>query len=477
MHPDPHHAPAMVIDDARRADDGVVTEMILRLRGALRGEVITPDDRRYDRARAVFLAGVDDRPALIARAVDAADVAAVVRVAATTGVELAIRSGGHSGAGHSTTDGGVMLDLTALTSLEIDPVQRTAWAGTGLTAGVYTRAVARHGLATGFGDAGTVGIGGITLGGGIGLLTRRYGLTIDSLLGAEVVTADGGIRHIDATAHPDLFWAIRGGGGNFGVVTRLRFRLHPVDAVVGGALVLPATPESITRFVATADAAPDGLTTIANITPCPPLPSVAAAQHGRLVVMATFAFVGEPADGWAVIDHFRALAVPLADTVRETAYPELLSTGDVGPRPIVESRSVFLDHLDLTDARAIVDHLGASDAPLRVVQVRVLGGAAARVPVRATAFAHRRRRILATIVSSCDGPDDRPDRRRWVEQLSSTLDHGDRGAYVNFLGDEGPARVRDAYPGWTWERLRVVKGRYDPGNLFRRNHNIPPLRP
>ena len=225
------------------------TISISRLRDSLDGRVIYPDDPGYDEARAVFSGGIDRRPAVIARVASAADVSRVVSLARETGLELAVRSGGHSDAGHSTTDGGIVLDLSGMKGLHIDAAGRAAWAETGLTAGDYTEAAGEHGLATGFGDTGSVGIGGITLGGGIGYLVRKHGLTVDDLLAAEVVTADGRLLRADADTHPDLFWAIRGGGGNFGVATRFCFRLHEVDTVVGGMLMLPATPETISSVM------------------------------------------------------------------------------------------------------------------------------------------------------------------------------------------------------------------------------------
>src|SRR3954451_8498746 len=216
----------------------------------LKGQVLTAKDPAYDEARTVFAAHIDRRPALIGRVKGPDDIARLIAHASETGAELAVRSGGHSPAGHGVSDGGIVIDLSALRSFEVDPARRTAWAGAGLTAGRFTVAAGEHGLATSFGDTGSVGIGGITLAGGIGFLVRKHGLTIDSLLAAEIVTADGRLRRVDAETEPDLFWALRGGGGNFGVVTRLKYRLHPIDTVLGGLLVLPATPEVIAGFVA-----------------------------------------------------------------------------------------------------------------------------------------------------------------------------------------------------------------------------------
>src|SRR6266542_6516009 len=256
---------------------------ITELRAEITGRVIAPDDAEYDEARTVFYGGIGRRSAVIVRVADGTDVSKVVILARETGLPLAVRSGGHSLAGHSVCDGGIVLDLTDMKTLDIDVAGRTAWADTGLTAAEFSTATGAHGLGIGFGDTGSVGIGGITLGGGVGYLVRKHGLTIDDLLAADIVTADGQLRRVDATTHPDLFWAIRGGGGNFGVATRFQFRLHEIGTIVGGMLLLPATPDVIHSFIAEAEAAPDELSTIANIMPAPPMPFVPAEQHGRLV--------------------------------------------------------------------------------------------------------------------------------------------------------------------------------------------------
>jgi len=448
---------------------------VAQLRAVLDGGVIAPGDDGYDEARRVFYGKFDRRPAAIVRAADATDVSRVVTLARETGVELAVRSGGHSLAGHSTTDGGIVLDLRRMTALDLDARARTAWAQTGLTAGAYTAAAGAYGLATGFGDTGSVGIGGITLGGGVGFLVRKHGLTIDDLLAAELVTADGELLRVDAETHPDLFWAIRGGGGNVGVATRFRFRLHPVDTIVGGLLVLPATPEVIASFVAEAQVAAEELSTIANIMPAPPAPFLPAEAHGRLVLMALMCYAGSVEAGERAIAPFRALAAPIADMVRPMPYPELYRLTEIGPAPAQEAaRSLFVDAVDRSTAQAVVDHLLASTAPLAVAQLRVLGGAMARVPAEASAFAHRQRGLMVALGAVYEHAAETPRHEKWVSDFAAALRQGDPGVYVNFLGDEGEARVRDAYPGSTWERLAAIKARYDPTNLFRRNQNIPP---
>ena len=445
-----------------------------RLHEGVHGQVITPGDASYARARTIFWGGFDRRPAAIVRPADAAQVARVVELARDQGLELAVRGGGHSIAGHSLSDGGIVLDLSELTGIDVDPRGRTAWAQTGLTAGAYTAAVGAHGLATGFGDTASVGIGGITLGGGVGYLVRKHGLSIDNLLAAELVTADGRVRQVDAETHPDLLWAVRGGGGNFGVATRLRFRLHDLPSIVGGMLLLPATAQVIADFVAAAEAAPEELSTIANVMQAPPLPFIPADRHGQPVVMARLCYAGAAEAGERAVAPFRSLAEPIADLLRPMPYSAMFPTEAEELHPTAVAHTMFVDTVDRTAADTILEHLQASDGPMRAVELRVLGGAMARVPVEATAFAHRHRRIMANVTAFYDGPADRDRRQAWVDGLAAALRQGDDGAYVNFLGDEGSERVRQAYPGPTWDRLVQVKRRWDPGNLFRLNHNIPP---
>lgn len=440
------------------------------------GSVIGPGDAAYEEARTVYYGGIDRHPSLIARPKSAADVARVVSFARERGLELAVRSGGHSPAGHSTTDTGIVLDLSPMKRLEIDVAGRTAWAETGLTAGEYTRAVGAYGLATGFGDTGSVGIGGITLAGGIGYLVRRHGLTIDSLLAAEIVTADGTPVYADAETHPDLFWALRGGGGNFGVATRFKFQLHEVDAIVGGMLVLPATPDTIAACVAEAEAATENLSTIATVMVAPPLPFLPAEAHGEPVIMATIVFTGRPEAGAQAIAPFRAIARPIADMVRPMRYPEILAPED-GSHPVGSTRTLFLDSIDRSTAQTMLEHLRASTARMAAAEIRVLGGAMARVSPEATAFAHRRARVLVNLAARYGHPDEAALHEPWITDLAAALHSGGRGggAYVGFLADEGQARVRDAYPAATWQRLVAVKKRYDPTNLFQLNHNVTPF--
>jgi FAD/FMN-containing dehydrogenase len=448
------------------------------LRARLAGRVIGPDDEGYDEARTVLYDFADSRPAAVVRVANAADVATVVDVAREARLELAVRSGGHSGAGHGTTDGGIVIDLRDMSSIEVDAADRSAWAETGATAAEVAAATDAHGLAVGFGDTGTVGIGGITTGGGIGYLVRKHGLTIDSLLAADLVTADGELRRVDANNDPDLFWAIRGGGGNVGVATRFKYRLHPLEAAYGGMLLLPANADTIAGFIAAAEAAPEELSTIANVMPCPPMPFVPEEIHGKLAIMGMMLFAGPAEVGEKVLAPFRALAAPYADMVRPIRYPEMFPpeppAADDAPHFIPASRTLFLDHVDRKVAQTIVDTLGTATGGMAVAQLRVLGGAMGRVPAEATAYAHRDAKIMVALAGITFDMADRPNQQRWVDAFVAKIDQGVEGAYVNFINDEPAARVRDAYPAATWDRLAAIKRRHDPTNLFHRNQNVPP---
>jgi FAD/FMN-containing dehydrogenase len=299
-------------------------------------------------------------------------------------------------------------------------------------------------------------------------------LTIDDLLAAEVVIADGQVLRVDADTNPDLFWAIRGGGGNFGVVTRFQFRLHKVDSVYGGMLFLPATADVIASFMSLAESAPEELSAIANVMPAPPMPFLPAEQHGKLVIMAMLVYVGDAAEGERVIAPFRALATPLVDMVKPMQYPEIYPPEQGEYHPIAASHTMFVDRIDRSVAEVILNHLQSSTAMMAVAQLRPLGGAMARVPVDATAFAHRKSKIMVNVAALYQNPEDKTTYEAWVADFAEALKQSDSGAYVNFLGEDGAARIRAAYPGRTWDRLREIKARYDPDNLFRLNQNIPP---
>lgn len=446
------------------------------LDSALAGDVVEPSHERFAETRHAFYGEYErHEPHAIAQVADASDVARVVVFAQDHALPLAIKAGGHSILGHSSPKAAMVIDLSRLKGLDIEVEDRTAWAGGGLLAGEYTTEVAKHGLVTGFGDTPTVGITGLTLGGGVGFLHRKLGLTLDSVLGAEIVTADDEVRLIDEEHDPDLFWAIRGGGGNFGVITRLHYRLHPLGDVLGGMIILPATPRVVTDFVDLTREASDDLSVIGGVAMAPPLPFLPEEVHGQLVILGLMVHAGDPDTAELEVGRFRKLATPLVDTLQVMPYPAMFE-GEAGPpQPYaIAGRSFFTDDLTVEDAEAGIDGLRTSSAPMSVIQVRVLGGAVARVPNDATAFAHRSRPMILNVASAFEEPGQRPEHEAWVTALRERLQRGERGANPNFHGDDSVEAVREIYPGETWERLVEVKTKYDRDNVFAMNHNIPP---
>ena len=293
------------------------------LANALRGDVMDPRDTAFEDTARIWNQAHQATPMAIVRVADAGDVATTVAFARSNGIEIAVRAGGHSVAGHSSGDGVLVIDLRALRGVHIDPAGGTVWAGAGLTAGELVTALAPHGLSVPFGDTGSVGIGGITLGGGIGYLVRKHGLTIDSLVAVEIVTASGEVLVASENEHADLFWAIRGGGGNFGIVTRFRYQAHPVDMVFGGAMVLPMSREVLLGAIEAAASAPDELSVIADVMDMPPLPFLPEEHHGRRAVLLTMIWVGDPDAGAAAVAPFRELATPLGEMVAPMPYPTI----------------------------------------------------------------------------------------------------------------------------------------------------------
>jgi hypothetical protein len=461
-----------------RAAAGLDPRTIDDLRSRVSGTVVTPTDAGYDDARHIFYRHLGRLPGAVVRVADAADVATAVRVARSAGLEIAVRSGGHSGAAFSTLDDGVVIDVRGLGSIDIDVEGRTVWAGAGVTAGGLTHAVGAHGLAVGFGDTGSVGISGITLGGGVGYLSRLHGLTVDNLLAVELVTATGEVLHVDEDHHPDLFWALRGGGGNFGVVTRLQYRLHDVPEIVGGMLLLPATAETIARFMELAVAAPDELGAIANVMPAPPMPFIPQERHGELVIMALMAYAGGPAAAEAVLAPFRAIATPVADLLASMPYSGMFQPEDEGYHPVATSWTAYAPGVGLDEAQRVVDTLNSRmadpDVLMAVVQLRPLGGAVSRVASDATAYAHREAPVMVNTAAIVSGVDALDGQKVWLQELAETLSAGTPGAYLGFVVDPGQDRIREIYPDDTYRRLAEVKRSWDPDNVFHRNHTIDP---
>jgi len=448
---------------------------IPELRKMFDSQLVAPGDATYDISRASLYGGFDYHPAMILRPTHADQVAQVVNLARQSGLELAIRSGGHSLAGHSLSHGGIVLDLVNMQSMQIDRKGSSAWAQSGLTAGKYTAAAAAHGLATGFGDTGTVGLGGLTTGGGMGYLVRKYGLTIDQLLAAEVVTADGQLVYTDDKTNPDLFWAIRGGGGNFGVITRFKFQLHPLEKVFGGMLILPATADTIAGAIEIARAASEDLSIIGVVMKAPPMPFLPAEVHGKMVLMLNLVYSGPLTGAEAAVAPLRRLATPMADMLRPIDYPEMFMEEAGGDfHPSIASQTFFSKGVDRSTAQGILEALERSTAMMSIAQFRVLGGAVSRVPEDATAYPYRKETLLIYLMAMYGNPAEQPLHQSWVDGLADVFQKDGSGRYINFMGAADAALVGKAYPEATWKRLTRVKHKYDPQNLFRRNFNIPP---
>jgi len=446
------------------------------LRIQLTGRLITAADAEFDTARRIYNITVDRHPLVIVRAANAQDVATTVRFARDHALPLAVRSGGHSVGQHSVIDDAIVLDLSGMKRVTIDPATRIARVQPGATSGDLAGPANAHGLALSTGDTHSVGMGGLTTGGGIGFMVRKYGLAIDNLLAAQVVTADGEILTASADEHPDLFWAIRGGGGNFGVITEFTYRLAPVGQILGGELVLPASREVLRGYLDYITNAPDELTTIAHLMHAPPAPYVPSERVGEPALSILVCWTGSIEDGERALAPLRALATPIADAVAPMPYPAIYQFTEFAAQPHAASiRSMFADELSDAALDATLAAMRQPSSPFNLVQFRGLGGALARVSNDATAFAHRDRRYFVAIIGLwLDPNEDQAPHRAWTEALWRVIRPEGAGVYVNFLEREGAARVRDAYPPATFERLAAIKAKYDPENVFHFNQNIPP---
>lgn len=449
---------------------------IEQLRQRVNGEVLLPGDESYAVARQTKALVQDRFPSIIVRPTSAEDVSEAVKFAVANGLPLAVRGGGHSIAGHSTISGSLNIDLSTMRGVTIDVEKQTARVQGGAHSRDLAIPAAEVGLALTTGDTGSVGVGGLVTGGGIGYFVRKYGLAADRVLSATVVTANGDILTASATENPDLFWAVRGGGGNFGVVVDYEFQLFPVPAVYGGALILPATPETVRGYLDYAPNAPENLSTIGNIVHMPPLPFVPEERHGERVLLILAVFDGDEAEGAKAMAPLRALAEPVADTVGMIPYPAMfdyMEWAEVNHQ--AEIRMMFTD--EIPDA-TIDDMLAAIDnatSPFACVHLRGLGGALANIPADNNAFQHRNRKYFAAILGVWMDPADDPQVHiNWTQDIWNKISHLRQGVYVNFLSDEGEARVREAYPAEVYIRLAEVKAKYDPNNVFRFNQNVRP---
>jgi FAD/FMN-containing dehydrogenase len=442
----------------------------------LRGDVVRPPDGGYDQAREVWNAAVDRRPALIVRPHEVADVIEALGFARSADMPVAVRGGGHSPAGYGVVEGGLVVDLSRMKGLDVDPKRRVARADAGLTWGEYNARTGEHGLATPGSDVAAVGIAGSTLAGGMGWLMRKHGMTIDNLLEVEVVTADGRLLRASGSEHPDLFWALRGGGGNFGIATGFCYRLHPAITVIGGTIVHPASRAELRAYADAAAAAPDELTTISIVAKAPPLPFIPTEAHGTPVHLIIPCYSGDPDAADRALSPLRSLAdrTPIADTTGPRPYPALYTQTEMAAaRHSRAIRNAYLRTLTDEMVEIILDSVHRATSPYSLVALRELGGSMARVPVDATAFAHRDKAFYVAADNAWDGPDS--ERHvAWTERFWHALAPHAAGAYTGFLGDEGDTRVRSAYSPESYTRLAAIKRAYDPGNLFRSTPNIPP---
>jgi FAD/FMN-containing dehydrogenase len=466
----------VVVDTAgveRAVDDG--------LRNAILGSVIGPEDDGYDEARSIWNGAIDRRPACIARCTGVADVVAAVRFARERALPVSVRAGGHGVGGHALCDGGLVIDLSPMKGIRVDPATRTARAEAGVLWGELDRETQLFGLATVGGIVTHTGIAGLTLGGGIGWLMRKYGATVDNLLSADVVTAEGELVTASEDRNPDLFWGIRGGGGNFGIVTSFEYRLHPVGPIVLAGPVfhsLEDAPEVLRFYREFIAAAPDELTTIFELSVAPPASFLPDEVHGKQVVMVGACYAGSADEGAKVLRPLKQFGRPLADLLEPKPYTALQSMFD----PMVPHgwhrywKSVELPPLTDEAIDTLVRHAPAITSPKSYCIVFQLGGALGRVGESETAFSQRD--AAHNVNVNAVWTEEDPDAERhvgWARDFFDALQpHAGTRVYVNFLGEEGDSRVRQAYGARNYERLVELKRAYDPTNLFRLNQNIAP---
>jgi FAD/FMN-containing dehydrogenase len=446
-----------------------------------RGWLISADHADYDIAREVWNGAIDRRPRLIARCIGTADVVAAVRFARDHDLEIAIRGGGHNVAGTAVCDDGLVIDLSAMRAVRLDPANRRVWVQGGALWGDVDHETQARGLATTGGIVSHTGVAGLTLGGGVGWLMRKHGLTIDNLLAVDVVTADGERLRASEDEHSDLFWALRGGGGNFGVVTSFEFRSHCVGpTVLAGPIVWDASDaREVLRFYRDfVRDAPDELGTVVRFGTAPPLPVIPEELHWRAVVMIGACYAGLIEDGEQILRPLRAFRTPLLDLIGPTRYVLFQSALD---STVVHGwnyywKSTHLPELsdDLIDV--IAEHAFSCSSPRSYVAMFHLKGAVSRVPEGATAFGNRQASHAITLDAVWRPGEDFGDRdTAWTRGFFAALGRFRQGVYVNFLGgDEGPDRVREAYGKSVYDRLVDVKTTYDPDNVFHHNQNIRP---
>lgn len=450
------------------------------LRASLHGQAFEKGDAGYDEARTIWNAMVDRSPRLIVRCAEAADVVAALKFARQHGLAVAVRGGGHNIAGKAVVDDGLMIDLSQMKAVRVDAATRRVSVEPGCTLAEVDQATQASGLVIPTGINSTTGIAGLTLGGGFGWTTRRFGMTIDSLISAVVVTADGRILKASASENPDLFWAIRGGGGNFGVVTSFEFQAHPLGPeILAGLVVHPLddAPELLRAYRDAVRDAPDELTCWVVMRKAPPLPFLPAEWHGREILAFALCYAGDPAAGEAATRPLRSLGKPIADVVGlqpftawQTAFDPLLTPG---ARNYWKSHD--FDRLSDDAINALLKGIRTLPGPECEVFIGHLGGAASRVPPDATAYPQRNAHFVMNVHTRWRSGNDDNDCIAWARALFGAMAPYALGtAYVNFMADDEAERVETIY-GPNYRRLAEIKGRYDPENIFRMNQNIPPL--
>lgn len=448
------------------------------LRDQVRGAVITPEDDDYEEARSVHNGMIDKRPAVIVRVANAGDVMASVRYAADNNLKLAIRGGGHSGPGFGTVDDGVVVDFSGMRGVRVDPNARTARADAGVTWGDINAATHAFGLATPGGIISTTGIAGLTLGGGVGYLSRGFGLSSDNLISADVVTADGKMLVVSEEENADLFWAIRGGGGNFGVCTSFEYRLHPVDTVYWGPMFYEVSEtENILKFFREyIKEAPEQMGGFPAFQVAPPLPFIPEDRHGDMFVALVACWAGDPAEGEKMFKPFHDVAEVKAEHVGPVPFPAINAAFDgLFPKGI---RQYWKGNYvkELSDA-AIAEHVRhGPNAPGVSASMHLypIDGACKRIAPDATAFGHRDANFSMVMLAASNDPADDEKNIKWVRDYSDAMaPHSEQGGYINFMDDDDGERVRANY-GANYDRLLSIKRQYDPGNLFSVNQNIVP---
>jgi FAD/FMN-containing dehydrogenase len=451
------------------------------LQRAFRGQVVLPGDDGFDKIRTVWNAMVDRRPAAIARCTSRDDVAAAVRFGREQDLEIGVLCGGHSILGLPIVDGGLLIDLTPMDAVRVDPEGRRAWVQGGAMLGALDRATQPYGLATTAGNVSHTGVGGLTLGGGMGWLARDYGLSCDNVTSFEMVTADGTVVRADATENPDLFWGLRGGGGNFGVVTEFEFRLHQVgtQSLLVDLYFLPE--DATTAMCGWRDlisTAPRRATFTAWVGAAGDWPHLPEALRGRPLASIGYVWVGDPDEGRRLLPALRDLGTPVAERVEELSYLDLQTMDDnvEGHRIRRYWKGHYFNAFPDDAVRAFLARGSAdADAPyLPAASLQSYGGAIAEVPDDETAFSHRDTLVEFVAAARWTDPAEDTERMAAARRYGATLEPFAAGAYVNSLTDEGEQGVRRAYPKEKFARLTALKDRYDPDNVFHLNHNIPP---